>query len=59
MFTCQEVSANIKNHAIRLGFDACGISKAERLEQDAFHLKQWLENGDHGEMTLLQKFTRV
>lgn len=50
MFTCQEISAKIKIHAIQLGFDACGISKAERLEQDALHLKHWLETGNHGEM---------
>jgi epoxyqueuosine reductase len=50
MFTCQGISAKIKIQAIQLGFDACGISKAERLEQDAFHLKHWLESGNHGEM---------
>jgi len=50
MFTCQEISAKIKIHAIQLGFDACGIAKAESLGQDSFRLTQWLNAGHHGEM---------
>ncbi len=49
----KEISANIKIHAIQLGFDGCGISKAESLEQDSFRLTQWLNAGHHGEMTYM------
>ena len=32
----------IKQTASRLGFDYCGIAKAERLDEDAARLEQWL-----------------
>ena len=38
----------LKAEATRLGFDACGISKAERLEPEAERLEQWLREGRHG-----------
>ncbi len=40
----------IKSEAIRIGFDACGISRAERLDEQAWYLKNWLDKGLHGEM---------
>ena len=40
----------IKARALELGFDACGISRASMLEQDEFHLDNWLKEGMHGEM---------
>lgn len=40
----------VKTEAIRLGFDDCGISQATYLEEDARHLRTWLEKGYHGEM---------
>ena len=46
----QEISEKIKKHALQLGFDGCGISKAEILEPDISFLKQWLKAGHHGEM---------
>ncbi|NLO69642.1 MAG: tRNA epoxyqueuosine(34) reductase QueG [Porphyromonadaceae bacterium] len=45
----------IKNTAIEIGFDACGIAKAEFLEEDAVFLKQWLAEGNHGEMSYLER----
>jgi len=44
----------IKNEAKRLGFDSCGISKAEFLEEDAPRLEQWLRNNYHGEMKYME-----
>ncbi len=38
----------LKAEAARLGFDACGISKAERLEPEAERLERWLIEGRHG-----------
>ena len=40
----------IKEEAKRLGFSACGVSKAEFLKDEAPHLEQWLSNNFHGEM---------
>lgn len=44
----------IKKEAARLGFAACGISKAGFLEEEASHLEQWLSNDFHGEMRYME-----
>ena len=43
----------IKESASTLGFDACGIAKAEMLADDADFLRQWLADGKHGKMAYL------
>lgn len=43
-------SAIIKQEAKRLGFDFCGISKADFLEEEAPHLENWLKENRHGKM---------
>ena len=48
------LTSRIKNKAIDLGFYACGISKADFLEEDASRLKKWLEAGYHGEMAYME-----
>jgi len=48
-----EQTAHIKSSAQKLGFDYCGISKAEYLDPDATRLKDWLKNGQHGEMSYM------
>ena len=40
----------IKAEALRLGFMACGISKAEFLAEEAPRLERWLNNNHHGQM---------
>jgi epoxyqueuosine reductase len=45
-----EFSRLIKEEAHRLGFDACGISKVERLDDDAERLRLWLIRGMQGHM---------
>ena len=40
----------IKREASRLGFDYCGISKAEFLEEEAPRLEKWLNQNMHGKM---------
>jgi epoxyqueuosine reductase len=40
----------IKSEAKRLGFDFCGISKAEFLEEDAPRLEDWLKKNRHAKM---------
>jgi epoxyqueuosine reductase len=44
----------IKNEALRLGFMACGISKAGFLEEEAPKLEEWLKRGYHGEMKWME-----
>ena len=40
----------IKQQALALGFDACGISKADFLQDDAPRLEKWLKENMHGQM---------
>lgn len=40
----------IKETASRLGFDFCGIAKAEKLDEDAVRLETWLNKNMHGSM---------
>ena len=44
----------IKQEAKRLGFDFCGISKAEFLEEEAPKLEAWLKAGMHGKMEYME-----
>ncbi len=44
----------IKREIKRLGFDYCGISKADFLEEEAPRLENWLKNNMHGKMEYMQ-----
>ena len=44
----------IKSESRRLGFDYCGISKADFLEEEAPRLENWLNNNMHGQMSYMQ-----
>lgn len=44
----------IKTKASAFGFQSCGISKADFLEEEASHLEQWLKNNHHGEMKYME-----
>jgi epoxyqueuosine reductase len=44
----------IKTEAMRLGFMACGIAKADFLSDEAPRLEAWLKNNHHGEMTYME-----
>lgn len=37
-----------------MGFDYCGIAKAQRLDDDALRLEQWLNKGMHGTMQYME-----
>lgn len=50
----EKYSELIKQEAKRLGFLACGISKAEFLESEAKRLEKWLKDGFHGEMKYME-----
>lgn len=49
-------SALIKGQARALGFDFCGISKAEFLAEEAPRLEKWLKNKHHGEMKYMENY---
>ena len=44
----------VKAIAKELGFDFCGISKAEQLSEEAFQLENWLNKGMHGQMSYME-----
>lgn len=44
----------IKTVAKQLGFDFCGISKAEFLKEEAPKLESWLKAGSHGKMSYME-----
>jgi epoxyqueuosine reductase len=44
----------VKELALQLGFDHCGIAKAVPLDDDARRLEKWLSNGMHGGMNYME-----
>jgi len=51
----QRLAQALKAEARRLGFDACGISKAEPLDEEARRLEAWLKAGFHGTMYWMER----
>jgi len=51
----RERASLIKAKAGELGFLACGIARAEFLEEEAPRLEQWLRSGHHGEMAYMER----
>ncbi|MFI5220620.1 MAG: tRNA epoxyqueuosine(34) reductase QueG [Bacteroidia bacterium] len=49
-------TALIKKEASRLGFDFCGISKADFLEEEAPRLEKWLTQNMHGKMHYMENY---
>jgi epoxyqueuosine reductase len=50
----ERLARELKDEARRLGFDACGIAHATRLDEDARRLEQWLLEGRHGTMGYME-----
>ncbi|MBA4851162.1 tRNA epoxyqueuosine(34) reductase QueG [Emticicia sp. BO119] len=46
----------IKTKARELGFDFCGISRAEFLEEEAPRLESWLNKNYHGQMAYMANY---
>lgn len=46
----------VKDTAASLGFDFCGIAKAQFLNEDARRLETWLNKGMHGNMHYMQNY---
>ncbi len=49
-------TAIVKQEAKRLGFDYCGISKADFLEEEAPRLEKWLKLKMQGEMHYMENY---
>src|ERR1700744_4878301 len=47
---------SIKKTAFELGFEHCGIAKAQLLDEDARRLERWLRNGMHGNMGYMENY---
>jgi epoxyqueuosine reductase len=52
--TKAEITREIKQKALSLGFISCGISKAGFLENEAENLENWLKSGMHGKMHYME-----
>lgn len=50
----QKHTSLIKTKALELGFDSCGISKAEFLEDEAKRYESWLKQNKNGQMYYLE-----
>lgn len=44
----------IKDKSRELGFQYCGVARADFLEEEASQLEQWLSEGRHGEMKYME-----
>ncbi|MGM9810240.1 MAG: epoxyqueuosine reductase [Paludibacteraceae bacterium] len=45
----------IRQQALAVGFDDCGVALAERLDDDAAFMEQWVAQGLHGNMSYLER----
>ena len=54
--TLEKNTKFIKQTALQLGFDYCGIAKAQLLSDDAFRLEKWLQNGMNGTMQYMENY---
>jgi len=52
--TTSSATQLIKTESKRLGFDYCGISKADFLEEEAPRLENWLNKNMQGQMSYMQ-----
>jgi epoxyqueuosine reductase len=46
-------STALKAQAAAQGFFHCGVAKAERMEEEALRLEDWLNQGKHGQMSYM------
>jgi epoxyqueuosine reductase len=57
--TAAELTAQIKALALAQGFARVGVARAERLDDDAERLREWLAQGRHGQMAYMQDTAAV
>ncbi|MFV0472340.1 MAG: tRNA epoxyqueuosine(34) reductase QueG [Paludibacteraceae bacterium] len=51
----EELTQYIKQQALLIGFDACGIAKAEFLEEDSQFFNAWIQRKYHAQMGYLER----
>ena len=51
----QELTRQIQNKALELGFCKIGIAKAEPLVEEGKKLREWLDRGYQGTMKWMEK----
>lgn len=56
MSNIQKYTALTKSLAYQLGFDYCGIAKAQVLNEDAKRLESWLSKDMHGNMQYMENY---
>ncbi len=56
MLSNSDHTSFVKKTAASLGFDYCGIAKAEKLDEDAKRLESWLNNGFNGSMDYMNRY---
>lgn len=54
MTSAERHTTLLKNKAQQLGFFACRVSKAQRLDKEADQLEKWLQKGYHGSMSWME-----
>ncbi|EZP52530.1 tRNA epoxyqueuosine(34) reductase QueG [Sphingomonas sp. RIT328] len=50
-----DIASRIKAKAAELGFVACGIARADAAPHTAARLRQWLDEGRHGDMIWMEE----
>lgn len=56
MLANEDISLQIKDYAYSLGFDACGICKAEPIElEEQQHFKDWISHSYHADMDYMAR----
>ena len=56
MLSIEKNTQSIKQEAIRLGFNSCGIAVATQLDEDAVRLEKWLNKGYQGGMQYMERY---
>jgi epoxyqueuosine reductase len=56
MSNWREHTVKIRQEALRLGFEACNVAKAQPLDEDARKLEAWLNKGYHGGMGYMENY---
>lgn len=56
MLSTEKNTRLIKEEALRLGFNSCGIAKAVQLDEDAVRLEKWLNKGHNSSMQYMERY---
>ncbi|MBR4505857.1 MAG: DUF1730 domain-containing protein [Bacteroidales bacterium] len=48
-------SDELKRIALEVGFDACGVARAEALTDEEYPLRRWLARGWHGDLAYMER----